>query len=157
MDVISKDGEEVNLNNQTDMLVKKGENTSSLDAINADEREVSLSNQTDACVKKSENARKYKKPSRPCIFCKLFQSRLKQHILTKHKEHQSVKPLLKMNTTEQDRFIEGFRKQAMRNHNMNVLKSDCGEFLKEIQKQSRQSKEELPLMCSGCKGFFSKS
>ena len=75
--MINADEEEVNLNSQTDMCVKKGENTSSLDPINANEGEVSLSNQTDACVKKSENARKYKKPSRSCIFCKLFQSRLK--------------------------------------------------------------------------------
>ena len=62
LDVINTDEEEVSLNNQTDMCVKKSENTSSLDAINTDEGEVSLSNQTDACVK-SENARKYKKPS----------------------------------------------------------------------------------------------
>ena len=61
-----------------------------------------------------------------------------------------------MNTTEQDRFIEGFRKQAMRNHNMNVLKLDCGDFLRERQKQSSQSEEELPVMCSECKAFFSK-
>ena len=138
LDLINADQEEVSLNNQTDKCVKKSENTRSLDAINTDEGEVSLSDQTDACVKRSENARKYKKPSRPCLFCKLFQSHLKRHILTKHKEHQSVKPLLKMNTTEQDRFIERFRKQAMRNHNMNVLKLDCGGFLRERKKQSSQ-------------------
>ena len=68
-----------------------------------------------------------------------------------------MKPLLKINTTEQDRFIEGFGKQAMRNHNMNVLKLDCRDFLRERQKQSSQSEEELPVMGSGCKGFFSKS
>ena len=156
LDLINADEEEVSLNNQTDKCVKKSENISSLDAINTDEGEVSLSDQTDACVKKSENARKYKKPSQPSLFCKLFQSHLKRHILTKHKEHQSVKPLLKMNLTEQDRFIEGFRKQAMQNHNMNVLKLDRGDFLRERKKQSSQPKK-LPLMCSGCMGFFSKS
>ena len=124
---------------------------------NTDEEEVSLKNQTDACAKKNENEIKYKKPSGPCLFCKLFQSRLKGHILTKHKEHQSVKPLLKTNTTEQDRFIEGFQQQAMQNHSMNVLKLDCGDFLRERQKQSSQSEEELPVMCSGCNRFLSKS
>ena len=68
-----------------------------------------------------------------------------------------MKPLLKINTTEQDRFVEGFRKQAMRNHNMNVLKLNRRDFLRERQKQSSQSEEELPVMGSGCKGFFSKS
>ena len=68
-----------------------------------------------------------------------------------------MKPLLKMNTAEQDRFIEGFQKQEMQNHNMNVLKLDRGDFLRERKKQSSQSEEELPVMCSGCKGFFSKS
>ena len=139
------------------MCVKKSENTSSLDAINTDGGEVSLCEQNDACVQKSENARKYKKPSRPCLFCKLFQCHLKRHILTKHKEHQSVKPLLKMNTTEQDRFIEGFRKQAMQNRNMNELKLDRGDFLRERKKLSSQPEKELPLMCSGCMGFFSES
>ena len=42
LDVINTDGEEVGLNNETNMCVKKGENTSSLDAINTDEEEVSL-------------------------------------------------------------------------------------------------------------------
>ena len=148
LDVISTEEEEVSLNNQTNVCVKRGENTSSLDAINTDEDKVSLNKQTAASVKNTINSKKYKKPSRPCLFCKLFQSHLKQHISTKHKKHQSVKSLLKMNTTEQDRFIEGFRKQAVRNHNMNVLKLDRGDFLRERQKQSSQSEEELPVMCS---------
>ena len=48
LDVINTYEKEVSLNNQTDMCVKNGDNTSSLDAINTGEGEVSLSNQKDA-------------------------------------------------------------------------------------------------------------
>ena len=48
LDVINTYEKEVSLNNQTDMCVKKGDNTSSLDSINTGEGEVSLSNQKDA-------------------------------------------------------------------------------------------------------------
>ena len=37
---------------------------------------------------------KYKKPLRPCFFCKKYQSRLKRHIFGKHKDKLLVMPLL---------------------------------------------------------------
>ena len=86
-----------------------------------------------ATVAKNTNLspRKYKKPIRPCFFCKSFQSWLKRHILTKHKDEQSVKPLLKMNKIDLDKFIATFKKQAMRNHKLELLKSDRHDFFRE--------------------------
>ena len=127
---------------------------SSLEVIDTDEED---QESTTATVAKNTNLspKKYKKPIRPCFFCKSFQSRLKRHILTKHKDEQSVKPLLKMNKIDQDKFIATFRKQAIRNHNLELLKSDRHDFLRE--RKSKRQNDELPLMCSGCKGFFAKS
>ena len=43
----------------------------------------------------------------------------------------------------------------MRNHNMELFKSDRQGFLRE--RRSKRRNDELPMMCSGCKGFFAKS
>ena len=51
----------------------------------------------------------------------------------------------------------GIAKQAMWNYDMKVLKLHCGDFVREGQTQSNHSGEELPVMYSGCKGFFLKS
>ena len=82
---------------------------SSLEVIDTDEEDQESKTATMA---KNTNLspKKYKKAIRPCFFCKSFQSRLKRHILTKHKNEESVKPLLKMNKIDQDKFIATFRK-----------------------------------------------
>jgi len=95
----------------------------------------------------------YKKPSRPCYFCGKQQSRLKRHILTKHSAHEKVAPLLKMTSKEQDRVIDSFRKKGIRNHNMDILKLGKTNFIRE----RLSNKEDLPVMCTGCKGFFARS
>ena len=97
---------------------------------------------------------KYRKPQRPCMFCKKLQSRLKRHILTKHKEEPLVKPLLKMNVKDQDRQIDIMRKQGVRDYNIVLLKSDGKEFMRE--RRNFLSEQDTPIMCSGCKGFFLK-
>ena len=79
------------------------------EVINTDEED---QENTTLTVAKNTNfsPRKYEKPICSCFFCKSFQSRLKRHILTKHKDEQSVKPLLKRNKIDQDKFIATFRK-----------------------------------------------
>ena len=69
---------------------------SSLEVIGTDKED---QESTTATMAKNTNLspRKYKKPICPCFFCKSFQSRLKRHISTKHKDEKSIKPLLKMN------------------------------------------------------------
>ena len=103
---------------------------------------------------KGKNNKGYRKPHRPCIFCNLPQSQLKRHILTKHKTEVQVIPILSMNSKEQDRQIAMFRKQGIKNHNVNVLKNGkVGDFTRE-----RLSVElEVPIMCCGCNGFFAQN
>ena len=94
-----------------------------------------------------------KKPMRPCVFCNMPQTRLKRHILTRHKKHDLVSPLLCLSAKEQDRIIDTFRKQGIRQYNLEVLKTGKQVFTRE----RKSNNKELPVMCSGCKGFFAKS
>ena len=94
-----------------------------------------------------------KKPERPCVFCKIPQTRLKRHILTKHKDHKEVAPLLTLTSKEQDIIIAEFRRDGIRSHNMEILKSGDKSFIRE----RKSSYEDLPVMCAGCKDFFAKS
>lgn len=97
---------------------------------------------------------KYKKPTRPCLFCGQDQSRLKRHILTKHKDNAKVLPLLKFSRKEQDRVIGEFRRQAIRQHNIKCLDEDRSDFQRE---RKTKMNENAPVMCSGCYGFFDRS
>lgn len=63
----------------------------------------------------------YKKPSRPCFICRKMQARLKQYILSIHKEHPLVKPLLKLNVKEQNRQLCLLRKQGIRLNNEKAI------------------------------------
>ena len=98
--------------------------------------------------------KKYKKPSRPCPFCNISQAQLKRHILTKHNKESLVVPILSMNHSDQNRHIDMLRKQAIRNYNMALLKSGEKSFMRE--RRIVGEGEDLPLMCSGCKGFFAR-
>ncbi|XP_065681675.1 uncharacterized protein LOC124811063 isoform X2 [Hydra vulgaris] len=97
---------------------------------------------------------KYTKPPRLCLFCKVPQTRLKRHILLKHGTEISVLPLLNMNSVDQNRYIEIFRKEAIRNHNVSLVESGQTCFIRE--RKSKIQNDELPLMCCGCKGFYSR-
>ena len=56
----------------------------------------------------------YKKPARLCLFCNKPESRLKRHILTKHKNIPEIAELLKMESEEQDHHIDIYRKEAIK-------------------------------------------
>ena len=103
---------------------------------------------------KENKCPKYRKPARPCLFCGKPQSRLKRHILTKHKQEQKVIPLLKLKTKEQDFAIAQFKREAIRVHNIKCLNEDQTGFLRE--RKTQKDGEELPVTCSGCHGFFTK-
>ena len=99
------------------------------------------------------------KPPRPCFFCKVPQTRLKRHILTKHKNEPQVVPLKSMNSKEQDRFITSFRKEAIKIHNIDLLKAGKSTFMRERKSSLNVITDEItdvPIMCVGCKGFFAK-
>ena len=105
-------------------------------------------------MQKDEVKTKYKKPDRPCFICGKNQSRLKRHILTKHSQHPSVIPILSMDEVDQNRFISEFRKQGIRKFNCDVIEKGGTSFMRERQSKNN---EEIPVMCSGCNGFFAKS
>ena len=77
------------------------------------------------------NLKRYSKPARPCVFCQKMQSRLKRHILTKHKLEPSVQKILNMSSREQDLEIDIFRKQVVKDHNLKILKNNGTEFMRE--------------------------
>ena len=99
------------------------------------------------------NAKSYKKPLRPCYFCKQPQSRLKRHILTRHKNLPEVQYILELNEEEQDEAVMVLRRKAIRDFNLEMVRKDGCNFMRE----RNASVGETPYMCSGCKGFFSKS
>ena len=103
---------------------------------------------------KENKCSKYRKPARPCLFFGKPQSRLKRHILTKHKQEQKVIPLLKLNPKEQDFAIARFKREGVRVQNIKRLNEDQRIFLHE--RKTQKDGEELPVMCGGCHGFFTK-
>ena len=98
---------------------------------------------------------KYKKTPRPCIFCGKNQTRYKRHVLAKHKTHPIVVPLLDMTPKEVDRYIDKFRREGIRKHNISVLKAGGTSFMKQ-RVSTNSSNKDVPIMCTGCKGFFPK-
>ena len=124
--------------------------------------ELVLSNETedltasinDSGIEVDNPPKKYKKPPHPCIFCKKIKTQSKRHILTKHMQHPSVAPLLKMSSKEQDRLIADFRRQGIKDHNVAIVNSGGNDFLRE---RKSINGNELPFMCTGCKGFFAIS
>lgn len=98
----------------------------------------------------------YKKPKRPCLFCKIEQSRLKRHILSQHKDEARVKPLIEKNLPEKEvNFaIEMFRNEAILNYNKEALKIGSKNVLRS---RISLTSNDLPVYCTGCKGFFAKN
>ena len=97
---------------------------------------------------------KNRKPARPCFFCQIPQTRLKRHILKKHKNESQVIKLLSMNSKEQDRYISSFRKDGIKSHNLDTLKAGKSSFMRE--RRSSLNETEIPIMCAGCKGFYAR-
>lgn len=95
-----------------------------------------------------------RRPKRPCPFCGIFQSKLRRHILTKHKSEKKVTDLGHLPKVEQDREIENLRKMGIYLANKKAL----GEKNKKLIRERRQKKsaaEDL-VMCGYCRGFYSK-
>ena len=61
-----------------------------------------------------------------------------------------------MTLKEVDRYIDKFRREAIRKHNISVLKAGGTSFVRQ-RVSTNSSKKDVPVMCTGCKGFFSKT
>ena len=59
-----------------------------------------------------------------------------------------------MNTKEQDRFVADFRRRAIQDYNLDVIRSGKTNYMRG--RRSNDNFVESPIMCSGCKGFFAK-
>ena len=134
----------------------------SLSVIETDEDDNGASNEKPVFTVRTEkrvensntNLKRYSKPARPCVFSQKMQSRLKSNILTKHKLKPPVPKILNMSSSEQDLEIDIFRKQAVKGNNLKILKNNGTKFKKKRRNLVQQ--QEMPIMCSGCKGFFAK-
>ena len=93
------------------------------------------------------------KPKRPCVFCGLLDSRLPRHILTKHRTEPLVQPLINLPRKEQLHRIAFFRRDGIKQHNLNEIEGGGSNFMRE----RKACESEVPIMCSGCDGFFSRS
>ena len=102
-----------------------------------------------------KNKKAMKKPLRPCLFCSKLQSRLKRHILTKHKNEKNVSSILHLGEKEQNHHIDMMRKQAIKIHNLKEIENSGNEFMRE--RRNTLEENEVPVMCIGCMGFYSKS
>ena len=99
---------------------------------------------------------KTSKPKRLCLFCNKFHARLPRHILTQHKEHPMVAPLLVMNRKEQIFQISNFRRQAIKEHNLKECNKGTANFIRERVSKTSDS-DAPPFMCSGCEAFISQN
>ena len=132
---------------------------SSLSIIDTDsENDVVKENQQDSrssttCKQSSVVKQKYQKPPRPCLFCNKAQTQLKRHILKKHKGHPEVEPILSMNMKEQDLIIAQFRRRAIKQFNLALIKEGGTDFMRE--RKGRIADNDI-IICSGCEGFFAK-
>ena len=97
---------------------------------------------------------KYQKPSLPCLFCNKAQTQLKRHILKKHEGHPEVEPVLSMNEKEQDFIIAQFRRRAIKQFNLALIKEGGTDFMREMK--GRKADNDI-IICSGCEEFFAKS
>ena len=59
-----------------------------------------------------------------------------------------------MISKDQDREIAKFRKKRIRKQGMTALEFGSSNFIRE--RKYRKTKSEIPVMCSGCLGFFAK-
>ena len=96
-------------------------------------------------------ANSYKKPSRPCPYCKTLQAQLKRYILRKHKNEDLVKQILKIVPKEQEVIMDKIRKEGIYQNNMKMMKQDNLNLMQELN----QVKID-PLVCTICKAFIAK-
>jgi len=95
---------------------------------------------------------KKKKPSRPCIFCRLFQTRLTRHIKTVHKNEEQVKKIFTLPKKEQDAEFNLLRKQGIFSHNIKLLQSGKLEENMELERRPKKltSKVKICVNCKAC-------
>ena len=97
-----------------------------------------------------------KRPSRPCFFCGIFQTKLTRHLKTKHKDETEIKRILQLPIKQQTKEFNNLRKEGIYCHNLKMLQSGHSTENLEMERRKRNStkaKKKLK-MCTLCKAFL---
>jgi integrase len=96
----------------------------------------------------------YKRPKRFCPYCSLEQTRLRRHLISKHREEPEVAAALQRPQNEQQAAFDRIKKDGIFQENKAAMKTDCP--LKRDHQPAPGSTTKTK-MCGQCKGFFSES
>jgi len=105
----------------------------------------------------TKKAKKNRK-RRPCLFCGIFQTHLRRHILLKHNKEDKVKQVSKFAKEDQAACFEQMRKTGILKYNQEQLRKEkpmCERERAPHRAASEQSIEEL-VACGKCSGIYSK-
>ena len=104
---------------------------------------------------KERKTKKLKKPSRPCFFCGVFQTKLTRHLKTRHKEETEIKQILQLPMKQQTKEFDNLRKKGIYRHNLKLLQSGHSTQNLEMKRRkinSTKAKKKLK-MCTLWKAF----
>jgi len=97
----------------------------------------------------------FKKPKRPCPFCGVLQSKLRRHIMLKHKSESEVMATQTLPKQEQDRAFNSFRKKGIFLANKKAIGKSANIVMRERKKAKRDNEDIV--MCGYCNGFYAKA
>ncbi|XP_041473734.1 AF4/FMR2 family member 1-like [Lytechinus variegatus] len=95
----------------------------------------------------------YRKPYRHCIFCGKMASKLSDHIVKKHAGIPRVKNAVELPKKQRIQEFKMKKEGILHVNKLEAKKSRPG-YMRE---RSSKKKDSLPVMCSTCDGFFSRS
>ena len=104
--------------------------------------------------KSKNNRSKYKKPSRPCCFCGVFQTKLTRHMKIVHKAEPQIQEILKYSKKQQDEAFEKLRKDGIFQHNVQSIKEGKKNDCMLMERKQSKPKNKSVKTCVDCKGFF---
>jgi len=104
---------------------------------------------------------KYRRPARPCPFCKSMQTCLSRHIRRKHKGEQVVQKLMSESKDKQMKQMKQLKKEGIMEHNMSYFAQKTTVIMRE---RECNRKKEVPTadrfsnlkVCSSCKGVYDR-
>ena len=86
------------------------------------------------------------------MFCGQMQAQLKRHVIRKHQSHEQVRAAMQLPKAEQARAFDAIKKRGI--YLENVKRIDKSE--KTLICERNQGDWKGKVLCSGCKGFYSK-
>ena len=114
-----------------------------------------IENRTPNDARPSTSVNGGKKPSRPCVYCGVFQTKLTRHIKTVHKNEEKVKEILGLDRKQQEKEFDLLRKQGIYEHNLKLMKKGKTQQVLEVERKQikKEGKESKLKVCTLCKAF----